>query len=127
MNRQLPIAGANAARVVGGVGVLACVLCCVSIPSVVAAISALGLGFLRNDRLFLPAEAVSLIILLYSFARSRAGHRRIGPMLIGLGAATWMYFGLLTPAPLGTVAALSGAVAVVATVIWGWRLQKRCG
>ena len=124
--RSLPVIGTNAARVVGGAGVLACVLCCVSIPSVVAAISAMGLGFLRNDRLLFPAEAASLVILLITFFRSRTRHGRNLPFLLGLAAAAWMFFGLMTPAPLGTVAAMTGALGVVSVVVWDWKLQRRC-
>jgi mercuric ion transport protein len=124
--RRLPIAATDAARVVGGAGVLACVACCVSIPSVVAAISALGLGFLRNDRLLFPAEVASMIVLLFTFARSRTRHGRNAPFVLGLAAAAWMFFGLKGRAPLGTAAALTGALAVVAVVVWDWRLQKRC-
>ena len=126
-SRSLPIAGTNTARVIGGAGVLACVLCCVSIPSVVAAISSLGLGFLRNDRLLFPAEVASLVILLTTFVRSRTRHKRNLPLLLGLAAAAWMFLGLRTPAPLGAVAALTGALAVVSGVMWDWRLQRLCG
>jgi MerC mercury resistance protein. len=118
--------GTDSARVLGGIGVLACVICCVSIPSVVAVISALGLGFLRNDRLLFPAEVVSVAILLVTFARSRLHHGRNAPLLAGTAAAALMFYGLKTPAPVGTMAALAGAGAVVAIVVWDWRLQKRC-
>jgi hypothetical protein len=124
--RALPIAGTNTARVIGGAGVLACVLCCVSIPSVIATISALGLGFLRNDRLLLPVELISLVILVGTFLRARHRHGRNAPLLCGLVAAAWTFFSLMSPAPLGTVAALSGAVLLVAVVVWDWRLQRRC-
>jgi hypothetical protein len=77
--RALPIAGADAARVAGTLGVLACVFCCVSIPSVIAVISALGLGFLRNDRLLFPAELASLAVLLWALLRSRRRHGRTAP------------------------------------------------
>lgn len=125
-NRRLPIAGTNAARVIGGAGALACVLCCVSIPGIVAAISALGLGFLRNDRLLFPAEIVSLIVLAFVLLRSRARHHRDAPLFLGVLAATILVVGLKTRAPLGTVAALTGAFAVVAVVFWDWRLQRHC-
>lgn len=124
--RSLPIAGMDTVRVAGGLGVLACVLCCVSIPSVVAAISALGLGFLRNDRLLFPAEVISLIVLLATFVGSRRVHHRNAPLVAGLLAAAWMFRGLMSPAPLGTVMALSGAVLVVGIVAWDWHLQRRC-
>ena len=125
-SRRLPIAKEGAARVVGATGVLACVMCCISVPSVVAAISAMGLGFPRNDRILLPAELVSLVILLFTFARTRTRHYRNAPMLWVLTAAAIMFVGLMTPAPTGTIAALAGAIAVVSVVIWGWRLQKHC-
>lgn len=125
--RSLPLAKTNTARIVGGFGVFACVVCCVSIPSVVALLSTLGLSFLRNDRLLLPAEAVSLAILMVTLVRSRARHGRISPLLLGLVAGAWMFFGLMSPAPLGTVAALTGALSIVAVVFWDWRLQRRCG
>ena len=79
--RTLPIASTNVGRVVGGIGALACVLCCVSIPSVVVLISTLGLSFLRNDRLLFPAEAISIGILVLTFLRSRKRHRRTAPLV----------------------------------------------
>ncbi|MGH7621253.1 MAG: hypothetical protein ACREMU_02845 [Gemmatimonadaceae bacterium] len=66
-----------------------------SIPSIAAAISALGLGFLRNDRLLLPAEVVSLVILVATFIRSRVRHGRNAPLLFGLASAAWMFLGLM--------------------------------
>jgi hypothetical protein len=125
--RQLPIASTNVARVVGGVGLLACVPCCVSIPSVMAAISALGLGFLRNDRVLFPAEVVSLVILIITILRSRARHGRNTPLVLGIAAASWAFFGLVAATPLSMDAAVTGPLAVVAIVLWDWRLQRRCG
>ena len=124
--RSLPLANTNTVRVIGGVGVLTCVLCCVSIPGVVAAISAAGLGFLRNDRLLFPAEAASLLLLVATLLRSRSRHGRNAPLLLGLTTAGWLFSGLMTPAPLGTIAALSGAVFVIAVIVWDWSLQRRC-
>ena len=126
VRRALPIVTTDAARVVGGLGVLACVLCCVSIPAIVTTISALGLGFLRNDRLLVPAVMVSLVVLLLTFYRSRSRHGQNAPLLMGLAAAVWTFVGLRSPAPFGTFAALSGAPIMVAVVIWDWRLQRRC-
>ena len=124
--RRLPVMATNAARLVGGAGALACVLCCVSIPGVVAAISALGLGFLRNDRLLFPAEIVSLVVLAWALARSRARHHRDAPWVLAFASAVVLLVGLRSPAPLGTVAALIGAAGVAAVVFWDWRLQRRC-
>jgi mercuric ion transport protein len=122
--RRLPIARNNAARVIGGVGVLSCVLCCISIPGVVAALSALGLGFLRNDRVLFPASVVSLLILMLTLARSRKAHSRNAPLAFGTLAAAWMLAGLKTSAPFGTVAAITGAMAIITIVTWDWQLQR---
>jgi hypothetical protein len=69
---------------------------------------------------------VSLLILIGTFLRSRRRHGRNGPLIAGLAAAAWMFFGLKSPAPLGTIAALTGAVLVVSVVVWDWRLQGSC-
>ena len=122
----MPLANANTVRVIGGVGVLACVLCCVSVPALVAAVSAAGLGFLRNDRVLFPSEAVSLLLLVGTLLRSRSRHGRNAPLLLGLTTAAWLFFGLMTAAPLGTIAALSGAVLVVVVIAWDWSLQRLC-
>jgi hypothetical protein len=78
--QSVPIASTKNARVLGGVGLLACIVGCVSLPTVAAAVSALGLGFLRNDRLLIPAAVLSVIILLFTFARSRNRHHRNAPL-----------------------------------------------
>jgi hypothetical protein len=92
-----------------------------------AAVSALGLGFLRNDRLLFPVEVVSLVILSITLIRSRARHRRDTPLVLGIAAAGWTVFGLMSATPLSMVVADSGAIAIVAVVVWDWRLQRRCG
>jgi len=70
-------------------------LCCVSIPSVIAAISALGLGFLRNDCLQFPAEVLSLTLRPVTLFRSRRRRERMTPVTAGLAATAWMFFGSL--------------------------------
>lgn len=125
-DRSLPVIGTQTGRVVGSIGILACVLCCVSIPAVVATISALGLGFLRNDTLLLPAEVVSLIILLWVLSRSRRQHGRLAPTILALTAAAIMFWGLMTSGPFTTTAALAGAIAVVIVVMWDGLLASRC-
>ena len=124
--RQLPVVATDAARVVGSLGVLACVLCCVSVPGIVGALSALGLGFLRNDRLLFPAVLVSLIILLVALLLSRARNGRNGPFIMGFAAAIWIIVGMRSPSPFGTIAALTGAALMVAAVAWDWRLRRHC-
>jgi hypothetical protein len=96
-------------------------------PSIAAAISALGLGFLRNDRVLFPAEVASLVVLIGTFLWSRRRHRRNAPLITGLFAAAWTFWGLVAAAPFGTIAAFGGAGLVVLVVAWDWRLQHACG
>lgn len=69
--RRLPIANQTTARAVGAAGVLACVLCCVSIPGTIALISAIGLGLLRNIAAYTGAGVLVGVALWYWRRRKR--------------------------------------------------------
>jgi hypothetical protein len=114
------------ARVIGAGGVMACVLCCLTLPVVTATITGLGLGFLRNDRLLFPAEVIFAGIVLVTLIRSRARHARNEPLVLGAFVLAIMFWGLKASGRLATLAAMLGAVVVVGTVVWDWSLQKRC-
>ena len=124
--KALPIAHLTTGKIVGSIGVLACVLCCISVPGIATAISAMGLGFLRNDRLLFPAALVSLLLLLFTLGRSRQRHGRNTPIALGLLAGATTFFGLTSSGLLGIVVSLVGALAVVAVVIWDASLLRRC-
>lgn len=126
MRRRLPTLDGGAARIVGGAGVLACVLCCVSVPAIISGISALGLGFLRNDRLLFPAETLFAILVVWTLVRSRGLHHQSAPLIVGVVALAVLFFGLETSGPIATLAALAGAVGAAAVMFWDWRLHRRC-
>jgi hypothetical protein len=75
--QSLPTGNAKTSRVLGGVGVLACIVGCVSFPGVTAAVSALGLGVLRNNRVLSTAEGLGLVILLLAVVAIVAWNRRL--------------------------------------------------
>ncbi|MGH7604362.1 MAG: MerC domain-containing protein [Gemmatimonadaceae bacterium] len=124
--RRLPTLDGGAAHVVGGAGVLACVLCCVSVPAIVTGLSALGLGFLRNDRLIFPAESLFAILVVWTLLRSRTLHRQSAPLIVGMIALAILFFGLETSGPMSTVGALTGALGAATVMFWDWRLDRHC-
>jgi MerC mercury resistance protein len=125
--RGLPIAGQTAGRALGAVGALACVLCCVSIPGIAAGLTALGLGFLRNDRILIPGTALSIAVLFFTLARARERHRRNAPVVAAFVATAMMWIGLTSRGTMATVFALAGAATLVAAAVWDAGLQRRCG
>jgi hypothetical protein len=106
---------------------MACVVCCAGVPGVAAGVSALGLGFLLNDRVLLPATTVGAIILFVTLLRSRRVHGSNMPLLLAVASATIMYWGLLTPGRFTSTAAVGGAILLVAVIAADWRLQRKRG
>jgi hypothetical protein len=120
----LPILGSDGARSLGLGGVLACTLCCISIPGIAAALSATGLGFLRNDRILLPGTAIFAGIVIVTLVRARLRHHEWGPLLIALGALVLIWVGLLAGG--GARLVTLGDIALVGAVLWDSRLHRRC-
>jgi len=125
----LPIVAtrAEAGRWLGAAGVLACSLCCLSIPGIAAALSAVGLGFLRNDRILFPGAVASSVVVLWAFRHAWRRHGRAGPGLLGAAAVGGVLGGFRLPAPLGSALMTAGAGLMLAAAAWDWRVTRRCG
>jgi hypothetical protein len=70
----------------GVAGSVIAALCCLGVPAVIAVTSALGLGFLINDRTLLPIMIVALLVLLWGLWLGLRRHRN--PLAFGVGAAS---------------------------------------
>jgi hypothetical protein len=117
--RALPILGDDAGRAVGVAGVLACTLCCLSIPGTAAALSAVGLGLLRNDRILLPGTVTFAAIAIATLIRARTRHRRWTPLLVAVVAVALVWAGLRTSG--GAIPVTAGDLALLGAVVWDAR------
>lgn len=75
-------------------GALLAALCCLGVPAVVGVVSALGAGFLIQDRVLLPVLAVTLPLGLWGLDRSRSVPGRSAPLWLGLAGSAALVAGL---------------------------------
>ena len=88
----------HAAGIADGAGVLGAVfaaLCCAGTPIIVSALAALGLSFLRSDRILWPLMLVSLVVAVWGFWKGRQMHGSPGPLLVGLLGAGALTAGVI--------------------------------
>src|SRR2546425_7078119 len=81
-------------------------LCCLGFPALVGFLSALGAGFLLNDRYLEPLLAATLLLTLLIAGLHLRRHQQVGPFALSLVAAGSVFFavygvGFLPHAPGG--------------------------
>src|SRR5215813_5888591 len=120
-------------------------LCCLGFPALVGLFSALGAGFLLNDRYLEPLLAAALLLTLLIAGLHLRWHHQPGPFLLSLVAAGSTFFaiygiGLLPHASSGDQMADSmaappawslflayGAILVLlGAQVWDLWLYRRC-
>jgi mercuric ion transport protein len=125
--------------------VLFSTLCCLGFPALVGLLSALGAGFLLNDRYLEPLLAGTLLLTLFIAGLHQRRHHQPGPFLLSFVAAGSVFFaiygiGLLPHAPGGDHMAdgmaatptwspflAYGAILVLlGAQVWDLWLYRRC-
>jgi hypothetical protein len=120
-------------------------LCCLGFPALVGLLSALGAGFLLNDRYLEPLLAATLLLTLLIAGLHLRRHHQPGPVLLSLVAAASVFFaiygiGLFLHAPGGDHMAdgmaatptwspflAYGAILVLLSAqVWDLWLYRRC-
>jgi hypothetical protein len=69
-------------------------LCCLGFPALVGFLSALGAGFLLNDRYLEPLLAATLLLTLLIVGLHLRRHHQPGPFLLSLVAAGSVFFAI---------------------------------
>jgi len=102
-----------------GAGIAAA--CCLGVPAVLAAMGAVGLGFLINDAYLFPLFAGFVAISLWFLFRSARGRGDLTPFWVGLAggvvgtAGLWLLVTGLYPMPVSVYAGLG---ILVASGVW---------
>lgn len=111
----------------GPLGATFAALCCLGVPFIVAAIAAVGLGFLRSDPILWPLMIVSIIVALWGMWRGWRVHRRAGPFILALLAGVALVAGVIFihgfPA---RELIYAGSVAIIVASIWNVISRTRC-
>ena len=94
-------------------------LCCLGFPALVGFLSALGAGFLLNDRYLEPLLAGTLLLSLVITMLHLRQHHRPGPFILSFVAAGTVFFAIYG---IGLLSHVSGgdhmADGMAATPIW---------
>ncbi len=95
--------------------------CCLGFAPFLAALSAIGAGFIINDLILIPLFLVFLGITLWSLYASRKRHKHSGPLILGTASAVTAFAALWLFAPLSYLA----LATLFATSVWDMRLTRQ--
>lgn len=105
----------------GPVGATFAALCCLGWAPALAALSAVGLGFLIHDAILIPLLVVFLGLTIRSLSKDRARHGRPGPERLAWLAALAVAGGVWVGAPVVAI----GLIVLVASTVWNGVLTRR--
>lgn len=104
----------------GPLGSVFTALCCLGAAPVIAALSAVGLGFLVNDLILIPLLVLFLGVTIWALRRDRPRHGRAGPEGLAWAAAVATVGGLWISA----VVVGAGLTLLIAASLWNWKLVR---
>ena len=110
----------------GTTGAVIAGACCLGFAPLLAALSAVGAGFLIRDSILIPLFVLFLAFTLWSLWRSRAQHRHPGPFYLGLGSAVIAFAALWFFVPLA-YAGLAGFIGASAWDVMALRKVRGAG
>jgi mercuric ion transport protein len=100
-------------------GAVFAALCCAGTPIILSALAALGLSFLRSDRILWPLMAASLLVALWGFWKGQQLHRSAGPLMAGLVGAAALTAGVIFVHGFSAKELIgAGTVCLIAATIW---------
>ncbi len=109
-------------RQIGGtIGSVIAGACCLGFAPLLAALSAVGAGFLIRDAILVRLFVLFLALTLWSLWGSRARHHQSGPFYLGLGSAIISFAALWFFVPL----AYAGLVAFIGASVWDIAALRR--
>lgn len=95
--------------------------CCLGLAPVIAALTALGAGFLINDAILIPLLVFLLGFSIWTLKSSRQRHGRNGPFYLGLGSSVAAFVGLWVFAPVS----YTGFAGLVGASVWDLVLVRK--
>jgi hypothetical protein len=108
-------------QIVGSTGSVVAGACCLGFAPFIAALSAIGAGFLVNDLVLIPLFLVFLGITIWALWTSRKRHDHAGPFALGAIGALVAFAALWFFAPVS----YAGLAALVAASVWDIVLLHR--
>jgi mercuric ion transport protein len=143
--RQQPFVLRGSGSAFAALAALVTTLCCLGFPALVGFLSALGAGFLINDRYLEPLLAGTLLLTLVIVGFHLRRHHQPGPFILSLLAAGSVFFAIygigllphassgdhmadgMAPTPVWSLFLASVSILVLlAAQVWDLWLFRRC-
>lgn len=108
-------------QISGSIGSIFASLCCLGFAPVLAALSAVGLGFAISDAVLIPLLALFLSLALWGIKSSQKKHGKAAPFYVGAGGAIAALVGVFVFIPVHVI----GLIALVGASIWDIVLLRK--
>lgn len=111
----------------GPIGSVFAALCCLGVSWLVAAITAVGLGFLRKDAVLWPLMIASILAAVWGMWLGSRAHRSFLPLMLGVASGTALVAGVIFVHGFPAKELIYvGSVGLIAGSIWNAALRSRC-
>ena len=116
---------AGVTEVAGVSGAVLAALCCAGNAAIVGALSAVGLGFLRQDRILWPVMLGSLAVALWGLWQTRAKSPWRVPLVLGSVSAMALAAGvILIHGPPAMIAIYGGSLGLLVSILLNARTRQ---
>ena len=111
----------------GPIGSVFAALCCLGVSWLVAAITAVGLGFLRKDAILWPLMIASILIAVWGMWLGSRAHKSFLPLILGVASATALVAGVIFVHGFPARELIyAGSIGLIAASTWNAALRLRC-
>jgi mercuric ion transport protein len=122
-----PALASRVADSAGAFGAIFAALCCAGTAIVVSVVTALGIGFLRQDAILWPLMLLSLLVAVWGFWQGLQFHRNFGPLLFGSIGAVSLALGVIVVHGFPAMQMIyGGALILIAATVWNVFLRRAC-
>ena len=111
----------------GPIGSVFAALCCLGVSWLVAAITAVGLGFLRKDAILWPLMIASILIAIWGMWLGTRAHRSFLPLILGVASGIGLVAGVIFVHGFPARELIyAGSVGLIIASVWNAALRTRC-
>jgi mercuric ion transport protein len=110
----------------GPAGSVFAALCCLGVPWIVSAITAVGLAFLKSDAILWPLLIAAILLSIWGFWIGYRAHRGALPLAVGVTSAASLIAGVIFVHGFPARELIyAGSIGMVVASIWNVALRKR--
>ena len=110
----------------GPIGSVFAALCCLGVPWLVAAVTAAGLGFIRDDAILWPLMIASILLAFLGMWLGRRAHQSWLPLALGVGSGVALVAGVIFVHGFPARELIyAGSAGLIGASIWNAMLRSR--